>query len=48
MFGVVVIVERTLDLTSLIEPPETPHNLGLYRLEGFSGSRRQCSRCTTG
>jgi tetratricopeptide (TPR) repeat protein len=30
-----------LDLTNLIEPPETPHNLGLYRLEGFSGSRRQ-------
>ena len=21
--------------------PEIPHNLGLYRLEGFSGSRRQ-------
>ena len=30
-----------LDPTSLIESPETPHNLGLYRLEGFSGSRRQ-------
>jgi tetratricopeptide (TPR) repeat protein len=23
------------------DTPETPHNLGLYRLEGFSGSRRQ-------
>jgi tetratricopeptide (TPR) repeat protein len=24
-----------------MDAPETPHNLGLYRLEGFSGSRRQ-------
>jgi tetratricopeptide (TPR) repeat protein len=30
-----------LDLTSLLDTPETPHNLGLYRLDGFSGSRRQ-------
>ncbi len=30
-----------MDSTRLTETPETPHNLGLYRLEGFSGSRRQ-------
>jgi tetratricopeptide (TPR) repeat protein len=30
-----------LDPISLLEESATPHNLGLYRLEGFSGSRHQ-------